>query len=79
MSYWKWLRTAIIWRAIKDALTHPYAEYIYGLIASIVLSVFALSLALSINGLYLLLLLGLIPTILVMLHGIYRDKMRGKI
>ena len=78
MGYWKWLKAWIFPGRIKNILIHPYAEYIYGLVAGIIFLLFGLALGLGNNHLYFLLILGLIPSILVSLHGIYRQKLERR-
>lgn len=81
MSYWKWLRgvpkTAASWGTIKGVLLSPVLENLSGFLAMGLFAGFGVGLGAH-NSLYYLLFLGLIPSILILLHGQYRDQMRHK-
>jgi len=78
MSYWKWLKGAVSWGSIKDTLKRPYAEYTCGLIAGCAFLGSGLALGTGYNRLYFVLFLGIIPSILIALHGYYRAEMRRR-
>jgi len=81
MGYWKWLRKSIkaaTWKRIKDMLRTPYAEFIFGFAAGFALFLCGLAYGASDNHLYYLLLLGLIPTTLILFHGLYRVKVKSR-
>lgn len=79
-GYWKWLRewlkAGASWQRIKAVLTSPFMECFAGLIGGGMLIAVSIWLGQSANNLYYLLLLGLIPCLLIALHGEYRDRMR---
>ena len=82
MSYWKWLgewiKAAATWQRIKAVVTSPIIEFLSGFVATGLFAVLGFWLGATDNRLYYLLLLGLIPSILIALHGEYRDQMRYK-
>ena len=81
-GYWKWLgkflKAAATWQRIKAVSTSPILEFFNGWAATVFFAVFGFWFGATDNRLYYLLLLGVIPGVLMMLHGEYRDQMRRR-
>lgn len=82
MSYWKWLgesvKEATSRKRIKAILPDPFQEMAIGLTCFSVFVVFGLVMGSSVSPACFLLLLGTIPSFLVMSHATYRRKMKDK-
>ena len=82
MSYWEWLKIVMKLAAsmerIKNVLTSSALEFVGGFVMAGFSIIFAIGLGIIDNCLYYLLFLGLIPSILMMLHSEYRDQMRWR-
>jgi len=82
MAYWRWLREWIkvtpFRRQIKDGLLSRPMEFVGGIVATGYFTVLGFWFGATGNRLYYLLLLGVIPSILIALHGEYRHQMRRK-
>jgi len=82
MSYWKWLwksiKAAASWKRIKAVSMNHWTEYFIGLGCGYFFFVFGLFLGISEDRLYHLLLLGIIPSAVAMVHASYRREMKNK-
>jgi len=71
MSYWKWLGNGIR-SVIRHVTSRTAIEAYGGLIGAIVFFFAGIGFGRDVDSVYYLLLLGIIPSILVMLYGIYK-------
>lgn len=80
MSYWEWLKdwfTTSPSSRLKPFIKAPITEFFFGSLSGATFISFGLVYGFE-NHHYLLLLLGLIPCVLTILHAEYREAMRYK-
>lgn len=76
MSYWKWLgkslKSGIRPRTIKSVFASPIMEYYSGFGGALLFLLYGIIAGIYVDSIYYLLFLGIVPCILLALHGWYR-------